>query len=175
MPDDFTSVLKEKRVFKPSKEFSSKAHIKSMGQYQKIYKRSVKNPEKFWAEKARNLHWFKKWKTVLRNDNGHFKWFEGGKINVCYNCIDKNIEEGKGNKTAIIWEAEDGQTIKYTYSQLLYEVSRFANVLKSHGLRKEDRVCIYLPMIPELAVAMLACARIGLIHSIVFGGFSAEP
>jgi|TARA_Y100000310_G_scaffold175454_2_gene175504 acetyl-CoA synthetase len=174
MPDDFTSVLKEKRVFKPSKEFSSKAHIKSMGQYQKIYKSSVKNPEKFWAEKARNLNWFKKWKTVLRNDNGHFKWFEGGKINVCYNCIDKNIEEGKGNKTAIIWEAEDGQTIKYTYSQLLYEVSRFANVLKSHGLRKEDRVCIYLPMIPELAVAMLACARIGLIHSIVFGGFSSE-
>jgi acetyl-CoA synthetase len=174
MPDDFKSVLKEKRIFKPSKEFSKKSHIKSMQEYKKIYTQSIKDPEKFWSEKAEQLHWFKKWKTVLSNDKDFFKWFEGGKINVCYNCLDKNIAEGKGNKFAIIWEAEDGQTIKYTYSQLLKEVSKFSNVLKSNDIKKGDRVCIYLPMVPELAIAMLACARIGAIHSIVFGGFSSE-
>ena len=174
MPEDFTSVLKEKRIFKPSKEFSKGAHIKSLQQYKKIYKESIKNPEKFWSEKATQLHWFKKWKKVLRKDNDFYKWFEHGKINVCYNCIDKNIAEGKGKKIALIWEAEDGKTKTYTYSQLLQEVSKFSNVLKAHNLKKGDRVCIYLPMIPELAIAMLACARIGLIHSIVFGGFSSE-
>jgi len=174
MQEDFKSVLKEKRIFKPSREFSKKAHIKSMQEYKKIYRQSIKDPEKFWSEKAKQLHWFKKWKTVLRNDKEFFKWFEGGKINVCYNCLDKNITEGKSQKIALIWEAEDGQTIKYTYSQLLEEVSKFSNVLKSHNLKKGDRVCIYLPMIPELAISMLACARIGLTHSIVFGGFSSE-
>ena len=173
MPEDFNSVLKEKRVFKPSKEFSKKAHIKSMQEYKKIYKESVENPEKFWSEKANNLHWFKKWDKVLSSKGNFFKWFENGKLNVCYNCLDKNISEGKQNKIALIWEAENGQTIKYTYSQLLKEVSRFSNVLKSHHLKKGDRVCIYLPMIPELAISMLACARTGLIHSIVFGGFSS--
>jgi acetyl-CoA synthetase len=174
MAEDFTSVLKEKRIFKPSKEFSKKAHIRSMREYKKIYKESVKNPEKFWSQKAEQLHWFKKWNKVLRNDKGFFKWFEGGKINVCYNCLDKNIEEGKGNKVALIWESEQGQTINYTYSQLLNEVSKFSNVLKNHNLKKGDRVCLYMPMIPELAIAMLACARLGLIHSIVFGGYSSE-
>ena len=173
MPEDFNSVLKEKRVFKPSKEFSKKAHIKSMQEYKKIYKESVENPEKFWSEKANSLHWFKKWDKVLSSKGNFFKWFENGKLNVCYNCLDKNISEGKQNKIALIWEAENGQTIKYTYSQLLKEVSRFSNVLKSHHLKKGDRVCIYLPMIPELAISMLACARTGLIHSIVFGGFSS--
>ena len=174
MPEDFTSVLKEKRIFKPSKEFGKKAHIKSMQEYKKIYKESIKNPEKFWAEKADQLHWFKKWNKVLTSNKDFFKWFQGGKINVCYNCLDKNIAEGKSKKIALIWEAEDGQTKTYTYSQLLKEVSKFSNVLKSHNLKKGDRVCIYLPMIPELAIAMLACARTGLIHSIVFGGFSFE-
>jgi len=174
MQEDFTSVLKEKRIFKPSKEFSRNAHIKSMKEYKKIYKESIKNPEKFWAEKAKQLHWFKKWNKVLSNDKDFFKWFQGGKINVCYNCLDKNIAEGKSKKIALIWEAEDGQTIEYTYSRLLKDVSRFSNVLKAHNLKKGDRVCIYLPMIPELAIAMLACARIGLIHSIVFGGFSSQ-
>ncbi|MDP6600014.1 MAG: acetate--CoA ligase [Candidatus Woesearchaeota archaeon] len=173
MPEDFNSVLKEKRVFNPSKEFSKKAHIKSMQEYKKIYKESVENPEKFWSEKANSLHWFKKWDKVLSSKGNFFKWFENGKLNVCYNCLDKNISEGKQNKIALIWEAENGQTIKYTYSQLLKEVSRFSNVLKSHHLKKGDRVCIYLPMIPELAISMLACARTGLIHSIVFGGFSS--
>ena len=166
-----TSVLKEDRVFDPPKEFSRKAHIKSLKEYKKIYKDSVKNPERFWARQAQQLHWFKKWDKVLRNDNGFFKWVEGGKINVCYNLIDRHIAAGKGNKVALIWEAEDGQTIMYTYSQLLREISKFANVLKSHGLKKGDRVCIYMPMVPELAIGMLACARIVVIHSIVFGGF----
>ena len=136
MPEDFTSILNEKRIFKPSKEFSKGAHIKSLQQYKKIYKDSIKNPEKFWSEKAKQLHWFKKWNNVLRNNNGFYKWFEGGKINVCYNCLDKNIVEGKGSKVAIIWEAEDGQTKKYTYSKLLREVSKFSNILKNHNLKK---------------------------------------
>jgi len=173
MPEDFTSVLKEKRIFEPSKNFSKNAQIKSMQEYKKIYQQSIKSPEKFWAEKAKQLHWFKKWKRILRKDNDFYKWFEHGKLNVCYNCLDKNITEGKSEKIALIWEAEDGQTKKYTYSQLLIEVSKFSNVLKSHKLKKGDRVCLYLPMIPELAIAMLACARTGLVHSIIFGGFSS--
>ena len=173
MPDDFTSILKEKRIFNPSKGFSKNAHIKSMKEYKKIYDASIKNPEKFWSEKASQLHWFKKWDKVLSSNGNFFKWFEGGKINVCYNCLDKNIAEGRSEKNALIWESEDGQTIKFTYSQLLKEVSKFSNVLRSHNLKKGDRVCIYLPMIPELVIAMLACARIGAIHSIVFGGFSS--
>ena len=174
MSEDFTSVLKEKRVFNPSKRFRQQAHIKSMREYKKIYKKSIENPEKFWAEKSEQLHWFKKWKTVLKSNGDFFKWFEGGKINVCYNCLDENISKGNGNKVALLWEAEDGKTIRFTYSKLLREVCKFANVLKKHGMKKGDRVCIYLPMIPELAISMLACARIGLIHSIVFGGYSSN-
>ena len=169
-----TSVLKEKRIFKPSKDFSQKAHVKSLKEYQKIYKYSIKKPEKFWAKQAEQLDWFQKWHTVLRNHHGHFKWFEGGKINVTHNCLDRHVKNGLGNKTAIIWEAENGTVKKYTYEQLLSEVNRFANVLKSKKIKKGDRVCMYLPMIPELAIAMLACARIGVIHSIVFGGYSSE-
>ena len=174
MEETFKSLLHEKRIFRPSKSFSKNSHIKSMQEYKKIYKESIKNPEKFWAEKAKQLHWFRKWKKVLSKKYCFFKWFEGGKLNVCYNCLDKNIAEGRGNKTALIWEAEDGQAKKYTYLQLLQEVCKFANVLKKNNVKKGDRVCIYLPMIPELAISMLACARIGAIHSIVFGGFSSE-
>jgi acetyl-CoA synthetase len=174
MPSDYiTSILKENRIFKPSKSFSSKAHIKSMKEYEKLYKKSIKNPEKFWAEKAEQLEWFKKWKTVLRNDKNFFKWFEGGKINVSYNCLDKNVKENK-DKIALIWEPESGESKKYTYEQLLKEVCKFANVLKKLGLKKGKVAVIYLPMIPELAIAMLACARIGVIHSIVFGGYSSD-
>ena len=174
MEDTFKSLLHEKRIFKPSKSFSKNSHIKSMQEYRKIYNESIKNPEKFWAEKAKQLQWFKKWKKVLTKKGCFFEWFEGGKLNVCYNCLDKNIAEGRGNKTALIWEAEDGQAKKYTYSQLLQEVCKFANVQKKNNIKIGDRVCIYLPMIPELAISMLACARIGAIHSIVFGGFSSE-
>ena len=175
MEDSYiTSVLKENRIFKPSKSFSKKSHVKSLKEYKKIYQHSIKNPQKFWAERAEQLHWFQKWKTVLTKKGDFYKWFEGGKLNVSYNCLDKHIESGKGNKIALIWEAEDGKTKKYTFSQLKKEVCRFANVLKSHKLKKGDRVCIYMPMILELAIAMLACARIGVIHSIVFGGFSSD-
>ncbi len=168
------SILKEHRVFYPSHEFSRKANIKNIQQYTKIYKKSIDNPEAFWAELANQLDWFKKWDIVLRNDMGFFKWFEGGYLNVCYNCIDRIIRAGKGRKIAYIWESESGETKTYTYEQLLREVCRFANVLKKKNVQKGHIVEIYLPMIPELPIAMLACARIGAIHSVVFAGFSSD-
>jgi len=174
MPSYIDSILKEHRVFYPHEEFSRKSHIKSMKEYSKIYKKSIENPEKFWAEKANELEWFKKWDSVFRNDMGFFKWFEGGYLNVSYNCLDRHVKAGKGKKIAFIWEAESGETKTYTYEQLLKEVCRFANVLKKKGVQKGQVVEIYLPMIPELPIAMLACARIGAIHSVVFAGFSSD-
>ncbi|MDA8432661.1 MAG: acetate--CoA ligase [Nitrospiraceae bacterium] len=170
-------LMAEKRTFPPSSEFSKKAHIKSMEEYEKIYKRSVEDPEGFWAEMAeKQLAWYKKWDKVLEYDfmKPEIKWFQGGKLNASYNCLDRHITTATRNKAAIIWEADDGSYKTYTYQQMHLEVNRFANVLKKHGVKKGDRVTIYLPMIPELAIAMLACARIGAIHSIVFGGFSAQ-
>ena len=166
------SILKESRVFYPHEEFSRKALIKSMKEYSKIYKKSVDNPEKFWAEKANELEWFKKWDSVLRNDIGFFKWFEGGELNVSYNCLDRHVKNGNANKKALIWEQESGKNKTYTYGQLLKDVCRFANVLKKKNVKRGDVVQIYLPMIPELMISMLACARIGAIHSVVFAGFS---
>ncbi len=169
-------LMDEKRTFPPSKDFSAKAHIKSMAEYEALYKRSVEDPEGFWAEMAeKSLTWFKKWDKVLDYDfkKPYIKWFSGGKLNATYNCLDRHINTPTRNKAAIIWEADDGSYKTYTYQQLFMEVNRFANVLKKHGVKKGDRVTIYLPMIPELAISMLACARIGAIHSIVFGGFSA--
>jgi len=166
-----------KRQFPPSKEFSKRAHIKSLEEYEKIYKRSIDDPEGFWAEMAeKNLTWFKKWDKVLEYnfEKPEIKWFQGGKLNVSYNCLDRFINTPVRNKAAIIWEGDDGSYKTYTYQQMYYEVNKFANVLKKHGIKKGDRVTIYLPMIPELAISMLACARIGAIHSIVFGGFSAQ-
>ncbi len=174
MAEDYiTSILKENRIFYPPKKFSKNAYIKSMQEYEKLYKKSIKNPEAFWADKALQLHWFKKWKTILRNDKGFFKWFEGGKINISYNCLDVNIKKNK-DKIAIIWEPESGKKKTYTYQQLLEETCKFANVLKKIGVKKGHVVEVYLPMIPELPIAMLACARIGAIHSVVFGGFSSD-
>lgn len=174
MPEFIDSILKEHRVFYPSHEFSRKAHIKNIQQYTKIYKKSIEHPEKFWAEKANELEWFRKWDVVLRNDMGFFKWFEGGYLNVSYNCLDRHVKAGKGKKTAFIWEAESGESKAYTYEQLLKDVCRFANVLKKKGVKRGNVVEIYLPMIPELPIAMLACARIGAIHSVVFAGFSSD-
>lgn len=171
-----TSMSHEKRKIPPPKEFSKKAYIKSEEEYKKLYEESIKDPEKFWAEKAQQLHWFKEWNTIFTYDkkNIKFTWFKGGKINVCYNCLDRNLEK-RGDKVAIIWQGEPEDDVKkYTYKELHKEVCRFANVLKKKGIKKGDRIAIYLPMIPELAIAMLACTRIGAIHSIVFGGFSAE-
>ena len=173
MADYIDSILKENRIFYPSNEFSRKAYIKNMQEYSKIYKKSIENPEAFWAEKAKELDWFKKWDTVLRNDMGFFKWFEGGYLNVCHNCLDRNIKVKK-DKIALIWEPESGESKTYTYWQLLKEVCRFANVLKEKGVKRGHVVEIYLPMIPELPIAMLACARIGAIHSVVFAGFSSD-
>lgn len=171
------SLLDEKRVFYPPKELSEKAYIKSLEEYREIYKRSVEDPEGFWAEQAEQLiTWYKKWDKVLEysfKDNIYIKWFIGGKLNACYNCVDRHLDGPRRNKAAIIWEGDDGTVKTYTYFQLFREVNRFAQVLKNHGVKKGDRVAIYLPMIPELPIAMLACARIGAIHSVVFGGFSA--
>ena len=153
------------------------AHVSSIEQYKEIYEESIKNPEAFWANIAERISWYKKWDNVREYDfvDAHIKWFEGGTLNACYNCLDRHVEAGHGGDTAIIWEGNDPAADKtFTYNELLREVKRFANVLKSHGIKKGDRVCIYLQMVPELAIAMLACARIGAVHSIVFGAFSAE-
>lgn len=169
-------LMEEERKFPPSKSFSKTAHIKSLKQYKDLYKKSIKNPDAFWAKMAKEfLHWDKKWTKVSEWDftKPSVKWFINGKLNVSYNCIDRHLNSYKRNKAAIIWEGDDGSYKTYTYQQLYYEVNRFANVLKKHGVRKGDRVTIYLPMIPELPISMLACARIGAIHSVVFGGFSS--
>jgi len=171
------SMMDEKRVFPPNPEFSAKAHIKSFEEYKKLYDRSISDPEGFWAESAKNIDWFKKWDKVMVSDfaNAKHEWFVGGKLNVSYNCLDRHLTTWRKNKAAIVWEGEPlGERRTYTYQDMYYEVCRFANVLKKHGVKKRDRVSIYLPMIPELPIALLACARIGAIHSVVFGGFSAE-
>jgi acetyl-CoA synthetase len=172
-----TSMMDETRKFPPSKEFSERAHIKSLAEYQTLYKRSIEDPNGFWGEQAQSLEWFKKWDKVLDysfGDNLYVNWFKGGKINLTVNCLDRHLKNGRRNKAALIWEGEPGDSRTYTYQQLYHEVCKFANVLKKKGLKKGDRVTIYMPMIPELPIAMLACARIGAIHCIVFGGFSAE-
>jgi acetyl-CoA synthetase len=173
----FDSLMDENRVFAPPKELSEKAHVKSMDEYERLYRRSVEDTEGFWAELAVQLDWFKKWDKVLEYDltEGIINWFMGGTLNVSYNCLDRHVKTWRKNKAAIIWEGEpEGESKTYTYQQLYREVCKFANVLKGMGVKKGDRVSIYLPMIPELPIAMLACARIGAIHSVVFGGFSAE-
>ena len=171
-----TSMMDEKRVFKPSEEVVKQAYIKSMDEYKKLFKRSLDDPEGFWGEMAEQLDWYKKWDKVLVEDfkEAKHEWFVGGKLNVCYNCVDRHLKTWRKNKAALIWEGDIGDSKTLTYQQLYYEVCKFANVLKKLGVKKGDRVSIYLPMIPELAIAMLACARIGAIHSVIFGGFSAE-
>ncbi len=171
-----TSMMAEKRVFNPAEGLSKEAYIKSLGEYRKIYQRSIDDPEGFWAEVAEQLDWYKKWDKVLVEDfkNGKHEWFVGGKLNVCYNCLDRHLKTWRKNKAALIWEGDTGDSRTLTYQQLHREVCKFANVLKKHGIEKGDRVAIYLPMIPELPIAMLACARIGAVHSVVFGGFSAD-
>jgi len=168
------STLQETRTFPPPPEFSSSAHIKSLQEYESIYAAARENPEKFWADIAKELHWFKPWNKVLEWDAPWAKWFVGGEINLSYNCLDRHVQTWRRNKAAIIWEGEPGDTRTLTYQQLLAEVGRFSNVLKDLGVKKGDRVAIYMGMVPELPVAMLACARIGAVHSVIFGGFSAN-
>ncbi len=172
--DSIESILAEKRLFKPSKAFASKARIGTMAAYERMYRASIKDPEKFFAKQAEELHWFKPWKKVLQWKAPNAKWFLGGKINACYNCLDRHLEGPRKNKAAIIWEGEDFSQRTLTYQQLHREVSKCANVLKSFGVKAGDRVAIYMGMTPELAIAVLACARIGATHTVIFGGFSSE-
>jgi len=171
---DIESVLRERRLFKPPKTFCADAHIKSLAQYKKLAKQAEKNPERFWASIAKELHWDRPWKKVLVWKPPFAQWFVGGKLNVSTNCLDRHLTTWRRNKAALIWEGEPGDSRTLTYQQLHHEVCKFANVLKGLGVRQGDRVAIYMPMIPELPIAMLACSRIGATHSIVFGGFSAE-
>ncbi len=173
------SSMQENRLFPPPAEFSRQAHIKSREEYEKLYRESIDNPESFWGRVAGELHWFKKWDKVLEWNVPYAKWFVGAKTNMAYNCLDRNIEKGLGDKTAILFEGEpvkDGnfEVRKITYKELRDEVGRFANGLKKLGVNKGDRVTIYMPMAPEAAIAMLACARIGAPHSVIFGGFSSQ-
>ncbi|GBE03540.1 acetyl-coenzyme A synthetase [bacterium BMS3Abin09] len=163
------------KKFPPPKAFSKNAIISSEKEYKRMYKRSVEDPKGFWGDMAgEHLDWFKKWNSVVQREfKKPVKWFNGGKLNVSYNCLDRHLTTHRKNKAAIIWEAEDGTSKTYTYQELHRHVCRFANLLKKSGVKKGDRVVFYLPMIPELAIGMLACTRIGAIHSIVFGGFSA--
>ena len=167
-------------VYEPNADLRDRAHVKSMDEYREEYVRSIADPEAFWAAKAAEFHWFKKWDTVRSYnydmDAGPIaiEWFAGGQTNITYNCLDRHLD-AKGDQVAIIWEGnEPGEDATLTYRELHEQVCKFANVLKARGVKKGDRVSIYLPMVPELAIAMLACARIGAIHSIVFGGFSAD-
>ncbi|MGI8890153.1 MAG: acetate--CoA ligase [Chthoniobacterales bacterium] len=172
--ENIESHLKETRVFKPARAFSRNARIKSLEQYRRMHRESIRQPEKFWAREARELTWQKPWKKVLQWKAPNAKWFMGGKLNISENCLDRHLQGPRRNKAAVIWEGEPGDQRTLTYQQLHREVCRFANVLKRNKIRKGDRVIIYLPTIPEAAIAMLACARIGAVHSVVFGGFSAE-
>jgi len=169
------SLLEEKRIFDPPSEFSKKAYIKSLEEYKQIYDRSINDPESFWAQQAQQLEWFKKWDKVHYWDaqKAICRWFEGGKLNASFNCLDRHLAT-RGDRIAIKWEGDGGETQSFTYKQLYTEVCKFANVLKSKGVKKGDRVAIYLPMIPQLVISMLSCARIGAIHNVVFGGFSAD-
>ena len=168
------SVLQENRVFPPPPEFSAQAHVSSLEDYKRLYAEAAGDPEGFWARIASELHWFQPWTQVLEWDCPWAKWFVGGKCNISYNCLDRNIKAGRAEKIAFRWEGEPGDTRTLTYAQLLAEVQRFANALKSLGVVKGDRVALYMGMVPELAIAMLACARIGAVHSVIFGGFSAN-
>jgi acetyl-CoA synthetase len=169
------SVLQEKRLFPPPAALAEQAQIKSFSEYEQLYEKAKADPATFWGELAeKELHWFQKWTQVLDWQPPFAKWFVGGKLNISYNCLDRHLTTARKNKAALIWEGEPGDSRVLTYAQLHREVCQMANVLKSLGVQKGDRVGIYMPMIPEAAIAMLACARIGAPHSVVFGGFSAE-
>src|SRR5215468_8862092 len=167
---EFADLLREDRTFPPSPAFTAQAQVRD----ESIYAEAERDPEGFWARFAGELEWSRQWDKVLDWQPPHAKWFVGGRINISVNCLDRHVRGARRNKAALIWEGEPGDRRTLTYHELFREVSAFANVLKSFGIKKGDRVAIYLPLVPELVVAMLACARVGAIHSVVFGGFSAE-
>ncbi len=168
------SILNESRLFPPPASFAAEAHVKSFEEYERLYAEAEADPEAFWAKQAEELHWFRKWDQVLEWNEPFAKWFVGGKINISYNCLDRHLSTWRKNKAAFIWEGEPGEQRTLTYLQLHSEVCRFANVLKKMGVVTGDRVALYMPLVPELAIAMLACARIGATHTVIFGGFSAD-
>ncbi|MCQ9204287.1 MAG: acetate--CoA ligase [Prochlorococcus marinus CUG1436] len=174
--NSINNILEEKRIFPPSKKFAENSNISTQEELLSLKKQASDNPIQFWKSFAKSeLDWFEPFQTVLDNENApFFKWFKEGKLNITYNCLDRHIKRGLGGKTALIWEGEPGDSKKYTYEELLKEVCKAANALKAIGVKKGDLVCIYMPMIPEAMFAMLACARIGAPHSVVFGGFSSE-
>ncbi|HVG29149.1 MAG TPA: acetate--CoA ligase [Pyrinomonadaceae bacterium] len=171
---DIESTLNEQRVFPPPAEFAARARINSMGEYERLRSEAAGEPEAFWARMAEELHWFKRWDSVLKWEPPHAEWFVGGRTNVSYNCLDRHLATERRTKTALLWEGEPGEQRTFTYEELHREVCRFANALKKLGVAKGDRVALYMPLVPELAISMLACSRIGATHSVVFGGFSAE-
>jgi acetyl-CoA synthetase len=169
------SILQEKRLFHPSDEFSENAYLRNREDYERLYDRAKDDPQQFWAELAEiELYWFRKWNQILDWQPPFAQWFVGGKMNISYNCLDRHLNTWRKNKAALIWEGEPGDSRTLTYGQLHREVCQFANVLRQLGIQKGDRVGIYMPMIPEAVIAMLACARIGAPHSVIFAGFSAE-
>ena len=168
---------KDHKIYSPSADWTVNAHINSLDKYKEMYNKSIEDHDTFWSDIAKRITWYKPWEKVrdFNFQNGEIKWFENGKLNVSYNCLDRHVESGNGEKTAIIWEGNDPSEDKhFTYNKLLEKVKKFSNVLKDLGIEKGDRVCIYMQMVPELAIAMLACARIGAVHSVVFGAFSAD-
>ena len=172
-PSESTAIntlLTEDRKFPPPPEFTTQANLKDAA----VYETAAADPEAFWADWAKKLEWIEPWTTVCEWNPPHAKWFAGGTLNVAVNCVDRHARGSRRNKAALVWEGETGERRTLTYWDLHRQVSQFANVLKQFGVRRGDRVAIYLPLIPELAIAMLACARIGAVHSVVFGGFSAE-
>lgn len=174
MSDTIDSVLNEARTFAPPKGFAQQALVSDPSEFERLYRQSIDDPEAFWGNAAEEFHWFQRWSQVRAWNEPYVQWYVGGTTNLSYNCLDLQVERGNANKVAFFWEGEPGDTRVLTYGQMLTEVSKFANVLKSKGVGMGDRVAIYMPMIPEAAVAMLACARIGATHSVVFGGFSAS-
>jgi acetyl-CoA synthetase len=172
--ENLSSTLHENRVFPPPAEFASHAQVKSLEEYKALYERSVADPEAFWAETAGALEWFEPWTKVLEWDEPWAKWFVGGKLNLSHNCVDRHAKGARADKIAILWEGEPGEVLKLTYRELLAGVERFAAGLKTLGIKKGDCVAIYMGMCPELAMALLACARIGAVHSVIFGGFAAQ-
>jgi acetyl-CoA synthetase len=169
------TVMHETRLFPPPAQFAARARIKSLAEYQQLWDRAEADPPKFWAQFAREeLHWFTPFAQALAWNEPYARWFVGGQTNASYNCLDRNIAAGLGDRTAILWEGEPGDRRELTYAELHREACKFANVLKGLGIEASDRVSIYMPMVPELAIAMLACARIGAVHSVIFAGFSAE-
>lgn len=167
---NLNTLLKEKRTFPPSEAFKKQANFNDPD----VYRRAAEDPEGYWEEQSKQLTWFKPYDKVLEWNPPHAKWFLGGKINAAYNCVDRHREGPRKNKAAIIWEGEQGNNKVYTYDMLGREVDKTAHMLKELGIKKGDRVVVYLPMIPEFPISLLACAKIGAVHSVVFGGYSAK-